>query len=264
MSRVLITGCSTGIGRATATELAERGYDVVATARRPETLSDLDVAQRLPLDVVDDDSVQSAVEAAVPIDVLVNNAAFGVIGPIETIPLDQVRAMYETNVFGVLRMLQAVLPGMRERGRGTVVNISSLAGRMASMPLNGLYASTKHALEAITETLYYEMRRFHIRVVAVEPGWTATAWAGNERWLGVDEPPYDELYGYIKALDEEGLEDAASPQDVTAVIVEAIESDDPPLRMPVGEEGKEVVKTRRQLDDHEWEQLVDEHRSFTW
>lgn len=264
MSRVLITGCSTGIGRATAMELAERGYDVVATARRPETLSDLDVAQRLQLDVDDDDSVQAAVEAAGPIDVLVNNAAFGVIGPIETIPLDQVRAMYETNVFGVLRILQAVLPGMRERGRGTVVNISSLAGVMATMPLNGLYASTKHALEAINETLYYEMRPFDIRVVAIEPGWTATAWSGNERWLGVDEPPYDELYGYIKALDEEGLEDAASPEDVTSVIIEAIESDDPPLRMPVGDEAEEAVRKRRQLDDREWEQLVDEHRSFTW
>lgn len=264
MSRVLITGCSTGIGRATAVELAERGYDVVATARRSETLSDLDVAQKLSLDVDDADSVQAAFEAAGEIDVLVNNAAWGVIGPVETIPLDQVRAMYETNVFGVLRMLQAVLPGMRQRGRGTVVNVSSLAGRMASMPLNGLYASTKHALEAITETLYYEMRRFDIRVVAIEPGWTATAWASNERWLGVDDPPYDELYGYIKALDDEGLDDAASAEDVAAVVVEAIESDDPPLRMPVGEDAQEAVETRRKLDDREWEQLVDEHRSFSW
>lgn len=264
MNRVLITGCSTGIGRATAVELAERGYDVVATARRPQTLDDLHVAQTLQLDIDDDEQVKAAVEAAGQIDVLVNNAAWGVIGPIETIPLDQVRAMYETNVFGVLRMLQAVLPGMRQRGRGTVVNISSLAGLMATMPLNGLYASTKHALEAITETLHYEMRRFDIRVVAVEPGWTATAWSSNERWLGVEEPPYDELYGYIRALDEEGLEDAVSAEDVAAVIIEAIESDDPPLRMPVGEDAQETVEMRRQLNDHEFEQLVDEHRSFTW
>lgn len=264
MSRVLITGCSTGIGRATAIELTERGHDVVATARRPETLDDLEVAQTLPLDVDDPDSVQAAVDAAGGIDVLVNNAAWGVIGPIETVPLDQVRAMYDTNVFGVLRMLQAVLPGMRQRGSGTVVNISSLAGRMATMPFNGLYASTKHALEAITEMLYYEMRRFGIRVVAVEPGWTATSWSSNERWLGVDQPPYDELYGYIKALDEEGLADASSAEDVAAVIVEAIESDDPPLRMPVGEDAQEIVELRRKLDDHEFEQLVDEHRSFDW
>lgn len=264
MSRALITGCSTGIGRATAIELAERGYEVVATARRPETLQDLNVAQTLQLDVDDADAVRAAVEAAGDVDVLVNNAAWGVIGPIETIPLDQVRAMYETNVFGVLRMLQAILPGMRERERGTVVNVSSLAGVMASMPLNGLYASTKHALEAITETLYYELRPFGVRVVAVEPGWTATAWASNERWLGVDHPPYNELYGYIKALDEEGYEEAASAQDVAAVIVRAIEIDDPPLRMPVGEDAEEAVEMRRQLSDREWEQLVAEHRSFDW
>lgn len=128
MTRVLITGCSTGIGRATAAALAERGYDVVATARREGSIDDLGVAQRLVLDVDDDASVRAAVEAAGEVDVLVNNAGWGAIGPIETIPLEQVRAMYDTNVFGVVRMLQAVLPGMRERGGGRVVNVSSAAG----------------------------------------------------------------------------------------------------------------------------------------
>jgi NAD(P)-dependent dehydrogenase (short-subunit alcohol dehydrogenase family) len=155
MSRVLITGCSTGIGRATAIELNRRGHEVVATARRHDTLSSLDVTDR-QLDVDDPDSIRAAVETAGEVDVLVNNAAWGAIGPIETIPLDEVRAMYETNVIGALRMLQAVLPGMRERGGGTIVNVSSLAGLFASMPLNGLYSSTKFALEAITETLRYE------------------------------------------------------------------------------------------------------------
>lgn len=264
MSRVLITGCSTGIGRAAAVALAERGHDVVATARRPETLSELDVDQRLRLDVDDDASVLAAVEAAGDVDVLVNNAAWGAIGPIETIPLDEVRAMYETNVFGVLRMLQAVVPGMRERGRGTVVNISSVAGVVATMPLNGLYASTKHALEAITETLHYELRHFGIRVVSVQPAYTATSWAGNERWLGVEEPPWDELYEMVRALDEDGQQGAAPPEDVVDVIIEAIEGDDPPLRMPVGQDSVEGLALRRKLDDREWEQLTDERRPFSW
>ena len=264
MDRVLVTGCSAGIGRATAATLAERGYDVVATARRPETLSDLEVSQKLPLDVDDPSSVQAAVDAAGAIDILVNNAAWGAIGPIETIPLDEVRAMYETNVFGPLRMLQAVVPGMRERGRGTVVNVSSVTGMTATMPLNGLYASTKHALEAITETLHYELRNFGLRVVSVQPAYTATNWAGNERWLGVGQPPWDELYEMVKALDEDGREDAAPVEDVVDVIVEAIEGDDPPLRMPVGEAAKQGMERRRKLDDREWEQLIDERRPFTW
>lgn len=264
MNRVLITGCSTGIGRAAAAALTARGYDVVATARRPETLDDLDVAQRLQLDVSDDASVRAATEACGPVDVLINNAAWGAIGPIETIPLDEVRAMYETNVFGVIRMLQAVVPGMRERGHGTIVNVSSLAGVMASMPMNGLYASTKHALEALTETLHYELRRFGIRVVAVQPGYTATSWSGNERWLGVDQPPWDELYAMVKALDEQGQDSAASVDEVVGVVVEAVERDDVPLRMPGGAEAAEMLELRRRLDDRGWEDLVAEQRPFTW
>src|SRR3977135_2741879 len=114
MSRALVTGCSTGIGRPAAVELTKRGFDVVATARRPETVEDLDVAATLALDVDSDDSVAAAVAAAGPIDVLVNNAGFGVVGPVEHVPLAEVRRMFETNVFGGIRMIQAVLPQMRE------------------------------------------------------------------------------------------------------------------------------------------------------
>src|SRR5437763_6519253 len=110
----LITGCSSGIGRATAVELTKRGYEVVATARRPETLDDLDVAERLRLDVDDDASVADCVAEAGPVEVLVNNAGFEVAGPLERVPIDEVKRMFETNVFGTLRMIQAILPSMRE------------------------------------------------------------------------------------------------------------------------------------------------------
>ena len=124
----LITGCSTGIGRATAVELTKRGYEVVATARRPETLDDLDVAQRLALDVDDDASVARVRDAVGAIDVLVNNAGFGLEGPVESVPLTEVRRLFETNFFGAARMIQAFVPAMRERGSGAVVNVSSVNG----------------------------------------------------------------------------------------------------------------------------------------
>src|SRR5215470_14039128 len=127
MARVLITGCSSGIGRATAVELTKRGHDVIATARRPETLDDLDVAQRLALDVTSDASVAAAVAAAGEVDVLVNNAGIAIGGPIEKVPLDRAQALFDTNVWGALRMIQAIAPSMRARNGGAIVNVTSVA-----------------------------------------------------------------------------------------------------------------------------------------
>ena len=187
MSRALVTGCSTGIGRA-AVELTKRGFEVVATARRPETLADLDVAATLALDVDSDDSVAAAVAAAGPIDVLVNNAGFGVIGPVESVPLAEVRRMFETNVFGVIRMIQAVLPQMRERGSGTIVNVTSLAGRVAP-PFDGFYSATKFGVEGLSEALHYEVGHFGIRIVLIEPGVFETAFGDNAARFGMEGGP---------------------------------------------------------------------------
>ena len=159
MSRVLITGCSTGIGRAGAVELTKRGHDVVATARRPETLDDLDVAARLRLDVDDPASVRAAVDQAGLIDALVNNAGFGIGGPAETVDLDAARRCMDTNLFGAARMIQAVLPGLRARGGGTIVNVASVAGRVG-VPLEGFYSASKWALEGLSESLHFEVGHF--------------------------------------------------------------------------------------------------------
>jgi len=139
--RALITGCSTGTGRATAVEVTKRGYEVVAPPRRPETLDDLDVAQRLALDVDDDASVASVRNAVGMVDVLVNNAGFGLEGPVESVPLAEVRRLFETNFFGAVRMIQAFVPAMRERGSGAVVNVSSVNG-VGRTPLAGYYAAS--------------------------------------------------------------------------------------------------------------------------
>ncbi len=165
--RVLITGCSTGFGREAAIELARRGHEVVATARRPETLADLDVALKLALDVDSDESASEAVAQAGEVDALVNNAGWSAHGPIEKVPLQEVRRMFETNFFGAARMIQAIAPKMRARQSGVIVNVSSMAGRVAA-PLMGFYAASKFALEGLSEALHLELGHFGIRVVVLE------------------------------------------------------------------------------------------------
>src|SRR5256885_8159654 len=168
MARVLITGCSTGFGRATAVELTKRGHEVLATARRPKTIDDLDVTEKLRLDVDDDASVADAVSSVGTVDALVNNAGFGITGPIEHVPLPEFRRMFETNVLGAVRMIQAVLPQMRERGSGTIVNVTSLAG-LVTGPIGGTYAATKAALAAPSEALPHEVGHLGARVAVIEP-----------------------------------------------------------------------------------------------
>ncbi|MFD0383272.1 SDR family oxidoreductase [Streptomyces stramineus] len=177
----LITGCSSGIGRATAVRLHRAGLRVVATARDPgtlEALRELGTDTRA-LDVTDEDSVRAAVEGVTAehgrIDVLVNNAGYGLSGTFEETGLDRVRDQFETNVFGLVRLTQLVLPGMREHGGGTVVNVSSIFGRYAA-PGGGYYHASKHAVEALSDALRLEVSGFGIRVVVVEPGPVHTAW----------------------------------------------------------------------------------------
>ena len=243
--RALITGCSTGIGRATAIELSQRGYEVIATARRPETIQDLDVAGRLALDVDSDESVAAAVDEAGPIDVLVNNAGFGVEGPIESVPLDEVRRMFETNVFGSVRMIQALLPGMRERGHGAIVNVTSTAA-IASPPLGGFYAATKFAMEAVSEALKLEAGHFGIRVFAIEPGVIETSFGENAVDHRGEPGPYEELGTlWAKAMDTlAGSEPAPGPELVATAIATALESDGSQLRWPVGQDAEMIAAAR--------------------
>jgi NAD(P)-dependent dehydrogenase (short-subunit alcohol dehydrogenase family) len=176
---VLVTGCSTGIGRATAQQLAKSGWTVYATARRLESIADLeaDGCKTLALDVTDEATMEAAVKTVLEnegaIDALVNNAGIQEIGAIETVPIDKVRAVFETNVFGAARMIQLVLPGMRERGKGRILTIGSMNGRF-TWPGTGYYCATKHALEAIHDALRHEVRPFGIDVVLVQPGFVKT------------------------------------------------------------------------------------------
>jgi len=176
---VLITGCSTGIGRATALRLARSGWRVYASARRPESIADLQQAgcETLALDVTDEQSMRGAVEAVEAaegaVGVLINNAGYSQGGAIETVPLEAVRRQFETNIFGLVRLTQLVLPKMRAQRWGKIVNLGSMGGRL-SFPGGGHYHATKHALEALTDAMRFELRGFGIDVILLEPGLITT------------------------------------------------------------------------------------------
>jgi NAD(P)-dependent dehydrogenase (short-subunit alcohol dehydrogenase family) len=238
---------------------------VIATARRVDTLDDLDVAKKLTLDVDDEGSVASAVGAAGQVDVLVNNAGFGLVGPVEAVPLDEVRRMFDTNVLGAARMIQAVLPQMRERGSGVVVNVTSLAGRVVG-PLGGYYAATKHALEAISESLHFEVGHFGIRVAIVEPGYFETEFQGKEPRHALDGPPYDQLdrEWTVAFAKLRGGGDAPGAEPVAQVIADAVEGTEAKLRWPVGADADMVLSARSTMDDTTFEATMRGVLELTW
>ncbi len=235
MATALITGCSSGFGLLTALELARRGHRVAATMRRPDRDQELSRAVRderlpvsiMPLDVCDPAQVTACLAHAHgehgPLDILVNNAGVELRSSIEDADEDDIRRQFETNVFGAVRMMQAVLPGMRERRAGTIVNVSSIAG-LVSRPYGGFYAASKHALEAISEALHYEVAPFGIRVALVEPGQFATRLLDNA-WNGkrfTPASPYWERSGlfdrHITRLAPDGVR--AAPDEVVRLIAD--------------------------------------------
>lgn len=174
-SPILITGCSSGLGHAAALQLVDRGHTVYATARNPDSLGALADAgaHTLALDVTDDDSMRAAVaaveEAHGAVGTLINNAGYAQAGPVETVGMDDARRQFETNVFGLMRMSQLVLPAMRDAGRGRIINVSSMAGRMV-LPAAGWYHSSKYAVEALSDAMRVEVKPFGVKVVLIEPG----------------------------------------------------------------------------------------------
>ncbi len=262
--RILVTGAGRAIGAATATVLAEAGHEVIATARNVELLADLNVAMKLTLDVTDDASIDACLAQAGPLDAIVNNAALGGSGPLETFPLEHIRLMFETNTFGAVRMAQKVIPGMRERGHGIIVNISSIQGRVAT-PLEGPYAATKFALEAFSEALHYEVGHFGIRVVIIEPGYTAPGMKMNNDHLPHPEV-YQGLYDEWNNTDSKvtGEGGRPGPEIVGYAIVRAIEDATTPLRVRVGDDTNMILSTRAAMDDESFESTMRAVLGLTW
>ena len=240
----LITGCSTGIGREIAFAALAKGHRVAVTARKPSAIEDIvakhpDQAIALALDVTNRhqvvDSVRETERAFGGIDVLVNNAGYGYMAAVEEGEDDAVRAMFDTNYFGVVDMIKAALPGMRRRGRGHIINISSMTGLVANPP-NVYYSSTKFALEALTEGLAKEVAAFGIRVTAIEPGAFRTDW--STRSMKEARRPieaYAETVGARKALIKAaGSKFPGDPRRVADAVLMLSELDDPPLHLLLG------------------------------
>ena len=261
--RILITGAGRAIGAATATELSRAGHDVVATARDTSTLDGLDVALRLPLDVTDPASVAAALDAAGELDAVVNNAARNGKGPLESYPVDDIEGIFATNVFGMLRVVQPLLPAWRERGSGVIVNVSSIQGRVAT-PLDGAYSASKYALESFSETLHYELGHFGIRVAIIEPGYTAPGMKMGDRTVG--DPAYAELWEQWEHTDRvvTGPAGRPGPDSVATAIRAALEDPDTPLRVPVGEDAAMVLGARSSLGDAEFEATMRAVLGATW
>ena len=249
-----LTGCSTGIGRQLAEFALARGENVVATARRPETLESLAGADsaclRLALDVTDAAQIEAARAAALErfgrVDVLVNNAGYGYFSTQEEANLTDVRAMYETNVFGLIAMTQAFLPHFREQKNGVIVHLSSMAGHMGT-PRGGFYQSTKWAVEALGESLSLEVAPFGVRVVLIEPGRYETKFSTSAQ-VGPREADPDSPYAELRAeWTEHGgalFPESQDPAEVIEATWNAVESSEPLLRVPVGRDATMVVEER--------------------
>jgi NAD(P)-dependent dehydrogenase (short-subunit alcohol dehydrogenase family) len=267
---VLITGCSSGIGHETARHLVANGWTVYATARRPETLSDLADAgcKTLACDVTDEASmracVDAVVEAAGAVGVLVNNAGYSQSGAVESVELDSIRRQFETNVFGLIRMSQLALPGMREQGWGRIVNISSMGGRL-TFPGGGIYHATKYAVEAICDAMRFEVKGFGVDVVCVEPGLIVTNFgetaAGSLDEGAADDGPYGEFNAKVGAATEGVYKGpmrrlGGGPDAVARTIEKAISARRPRTRYRVTPSAKLAIAQRRLVSDRMWDRAM--------
>jgi NAD(P)-dependent dehydrogenase (short-subunit alcohol dehydrogenase family) len=241
----LVTGAGSGIGRATALELAQQGFDVVATDANEAGLAGLPVRATLPLDVTSASAVHDVVELAGPVDVLVNAAGIGMHAPVELSPIDEIKRLMEVNFYGPLRVMQAVLPGMRARGAGTIVNVGSGAGRHPGV-LTGAYSATKAALDIISEALAHEVEELGVRVVMVLPGAVRTNFAASRRYFGLDTPPYDDLAERWRQAAQSMLTEGMLPEEMAKVIVGAIEPDSGQFRFGSVRPGDDLYAERHQ------------------
>ena len=257
---VLISGCSSGIGAATAEALARGGHTVYATARQTDTLASLEAlgCRPLALDVTSEDSMIAAVQAVEAehgqVGTLINNAGYGEYGPIEETDLERVRTMFETNVFGLARLTQLVLPAMRRSRSGRIVNIGSMGGRI-TFPVGGFYHATKYAVEAISDALRVEVKPFGIDVILVEPGLVRTNFegrVGESLEVGVPPQESDTAYADLLAANDKRTTSgyandfmATGPEAVAAIIVKAVDSSRPRSRYVVTPAAKVMINLRR-------------------
>jgi NAD(P)-dependent dehydrogenase (short-subunit alcohol dehydrogenase family) len=268
---VLVTGCSTGIGKATAARLVRGGWTVYATARKPETLEDLKATgcRTLALDVNDEASMQAAVSAVEAahgaVGVLINNAGYSQSGAVESVPLSKVRAQFETNVFGLIRMCQLALPGMRRQGWGRIVNMGSMGGKL-TFPGGGIYHATKYAVEALSDALRFEVRGFGVDVVLIQPGlirsqFSATVGAAIDA-VQAGAGPYHAFNTAVAKASRDTYEKGllarlgGEPERVAATIEKVLRTARPRARYAVTPSARLMMTQRALMSDRLWDRFL--------
>ena len=259
---VLVTGASGGMGRATALHLAGLGYRVVAATRHPQRLAEREGENLVvvKMDVADPESVREAFRGIETLDAVVNNAGYGLVSSVEHLNERQMREQFDVNVFGLLRVTSAAIPKLRERGGGTIVNVSSFLGKIG-LPLLTFYNATKYAVEGITDSLRYELAPFNIRVHSILPGFFDTDFARrnlvvNEATFGEDSPyrlPFCESLA-PRIVDE--INHGNDPREVARMVQRILEEEDFPARVTCGEKSKKFIPMRRELSDEDFERRI--------
>ena len=272
LSVAVVTGSSSGIGLAASLALAKNGYLTYATMRnlaKQDSIQSVAEKEHLPvrtvqLDVTDENSVKNAIQSILSesgrIDLLVNNAGYGMTGAFEDIGMDEIKSLYETNVFGVIRVTQAVLPIMRKQGSGRIINISSGAGRIG-YPGGSAYVSSKFALEGLSESMAYEIEQFGIKTVLVEPGFIRTNFAENivtAKKAQDPNSPYSQTMVQMKSSSHRRrmIENAPDADLVASVIVEAATAKEPNLRYLVGKDVQQMVAAKKSMSDEEFQNMI--------
>ena len=269
----VVTGSSSGIGFETSLLLARNQFVTYATMRnlnKSDELLKIAAKEIIPLkviqlDVNDDNSVNSAIDIIVKengrIDVLVNNAGYDLFGSLEELTIDEIKGQFETNFFGVIRACKAVIPTMRKQGSGTIINISSLGGRIGLVPFLTAYHASKFAVEGFTESLRQELAQFNIDVILIEPGAIRSNFIDNSK-TGKNYNPENSPYASTIQKVFEGFQsimaESSHPRDVAEVILKAVNTSNPNVRYPVGKDAENVLKIRTELSDKELEKWVRE------
>lgn len=266
----IVTGSSGGIGLATSLALARKGYLTYATMRnlaKRDSIQSVADKQHLPirvvqLDVTDENSIKKAIQSILSeagrIDLLVNNAGYALTGAFEDIGIDEIEAQYETNVFGVIRVTQVVLPVMRKQGSGRIINISSGAGRIG-YPGGSAYVSSKFALEGLSESMAYEIEQFGIKTVLVEPGFVRTNFGENiviARKTQNTNSPYSQMMQMMSSIRDKMLKNASDADLVAEVVVEAATAKEPNLRYLAGKDVQQMVAAKRSMSDEEFQKMM--------
>jgi NAD(P)-dependent dehydrogenase (short-subunit alcohol dehydrogenase family) len=269
----LVTGSSSGIGFETALLLARNGFKTYASMRdlkKSKDITQIANKEKLPLqvvqlDVIDHKSIREAIDKVVEenkrIDVLVNNAGYGLLGALEDLSIEEIKAQFETNFFGAIRVTQQVLPVMRKQKSGTIVNISSVGGRMG-IPSLSAYHSTKFALEGLSESISYELEPFGIRVVLIEPGFIRTNIMNSSMIAKKAQNPSSPYFSLTQQLEKsfksamENTSESSPPEEVAKVVLQAVTSDSPKLRYAVGNDAASLIQAKTTMSDTEFGGLI--------